>query len=111
MVPSKVVTVALLACVATAARGQATTRVAVAPESKLWIEGDSNLHPWSCAATRPESKLEVDLAMPEIARSLDLLVQVDGLECGNGKMNEKLRLYASGSLRELPGGSEQLRRI
>ena len=65
--------------------------IAFAPESKLWIEGDSNLHPWSCTATRPESRLEVDPSAAEIARSLSLLVEVDGLECGSGKMNDKLR--------------------
>ncbi len=65
--------------------------LALAPDSKVWIEGDSNLHPWSCAATRPESKMEVDASAPEIARSLSLLVEVSGLECGSGKMNEKLR--------------------
>jgi polyisoprenoid-binding protein YceI len=65
--------------------------LALAPGSKLWIEGDSNLHPWSCSATRPESKIEVDPDSPGIARSLSLLVEVDGLECGNGKMNDKLR--------------------
>ena len=65
--------------------------LALAPESKLWIEGDSNLHPWSCAATRPEAKIEVDTGAPEIARSLTLLVRVSGLECGSGKMNEKLQ--------------------
>jgi len=65
--------------------------LALAPDSKVWIEGDSNLHPWSCAATRPESKMEIDAGSPEIARSLNLLIEVSGLECGSGKMNEKLR--------------------
>jgi polyisoprenoid-binding protein YceI len=62
--------------------------LALAPESKIWIDGDSNLHPWSCAATRHQSKLELDDQTP---RTLELLIEVDGLECGNGKMNEKLR--------------------
>ena len=47
-------TLALLAATfgATAARAQGTARVSVAPESKLWIEGTSNLHGWSCKARR-----------------------------------------------------------
>jgi polyisoprenoid-binding protein YceI len=64
---------------------------AFAPNSRLWIEGDSNLHPWSCEATRPDAKIEVDTSSPGLARSLTLQVHVDGLDCGSGKMNEKLR--------------------
>lgn len=64
---------------------------AFAPESKIWIEGDSNLHPWSCQATAPQAQIDIDTAAPELARGLTLSVQVAGLECGSGKMNEKLR--------------------
>jgi polyisoprenoid-binding protein YceI len=64
---------------------------AFAPESKLWIEGDSNLHPWSCQATSPEAQIEIDTSAPELARRLSLSLQVNGLECGSGKMNDKLR--------------------
>ena len=69
----------------------ATQIFAFAPGSKLWIEGDSNLHPWACQATAPEARIEVDKDAPEIARALSLKIQVSGLECGSGKMNEKLR--------------------
>jgi polyisoprenoid-binding protein YceI len=65
--------------------------LALAPESKVWIEGDSNLHPWSCKATEPEAQIEVDPASAQIAQALTLRVKVAGLDCGEGKMNEKLR--------------------
>src|SRR6185503_9162194 len=69
----------------------ATQVLALAPESKIWIEGDSNLHPWSCKATQAEASIEVDPASAQIAQSLQLRVQVAGLDCGESKMNEKLR--------------------
>src|SRR5438270_11774701 len=65
--------------------------LAFAPESKLWIEGDSNLHPWTCTATKLDSKIEIDRSAPQLARSLELLVEVDALDCGSGKMNDKMR--------------------
>jgi polyisoprenoid-binding protein YceI len=65
--------------------------LALAPESKVWIEGDSSLHPWSCKATNPVARIEVDPGSAQIAQSLTLRVQVAGLDCGDNKMNEKLR--------------------
>jgi polyisoprenoid-binding protein YceI len=65
--------------------------LALAPESRVWIEGDSSLHPWSCKATNPVAQIEVDPSSPQIAQALTLRVQVAGLDCGDGKMNEKLR--------------------
>ena len=41
---------------------QETARVAVAPESKLWIEGTSNLHGWSCKAEKLEAEIDLDAA-------------------------------------------------
>jgi hypothetical protein len=40
--------VVLITLAVAAAGAQETARVAVSPESKLWIEGTSNLHGWSC---------------------------------------------------------------
>ena len=51
---------ALIALVASLAGAQETTRVAVSPESKLWIDGTSNLHEWSCKATSLEATVELD---------------------------------------------------
>ena len=53
--------VALLTPIAATA-AQETARVAVAPESKLWIEGTSNLHGWSCKAEKLEAAIEFDAA-------------------------------------------------
>ena len=45
------ITVALIAIVAAAARAQSTAELAVGNESRVWIEGSSNIHSWSCSAT------------------------------------------------------------
>jgi hypothetical protein len=37
-----------------------SVRLAVAPESKLWIEGGSNLHGWSCKASSIDAMIDVD---------------------------------------------------
>jgi len=64
---------------------------ALAAGSRLWIEGDSNLHPWSCKATALEVSVDVDAESAQIARGLTVRVPVAGLECGDGHMNDKLR--------------------
>ena len=69
----------------------ATQIFAFAQGSKLWIEGDSNVHPWSCKAATPTATLEVDQDLPQIAKSLSLDVPIDKMDCGDGKMNEKMR--------------------
>src|SRR5205823_14314304 len=40
---------------------------------------------------KPEARIEIDRDSPQIARALMLRVPVAGLECGNDKMNDKLR--------------------
>ena len=62
MIGTRIAAVALLACVATVVRAQ-DTRVPVGAESKLWIEGTSNLHGWSCKATTLEAAIDLDAAL------------------------------------------------
>lgn len=90
-------TLALLAAAltATAARAQGTTRVAVAPESKIWIDGTSNLHDWSCKATALEADVELDAAAaaqlataaPKALRKVDVRIPVKALRCNHGGMD------------------------
>ena len=90
-------TLALLAATfgATAARAQGTARVSVAPESKIWIEGTSNLHAWSCTATTLEADVELDAAataqvaaaMPKALKKVDVKIPVKALHCNHGGMD------------------------
>ena len=65
--------------------------VGLAGPSRVTVQGDSNLHPWSCTSVRPAARVEIDLDAPQIARSLSLRVPVATLDCGDGKMNDKIR--------------------
>ena len=88
---------ALLALAAGFAGGQATTRVAVGADSKLWIEGTSNLHDWSCKATALEAAIEVDaaavqlaVAPPKLLKRVAVKVPVKSLKCGHGAMDDNV---------------------
>src|SRR5690349_17216897 len=91
-------TLALLAAMsmtATAARAQGTARVPVAPESKIWIDGTSNLHDWSCKATSLEADVELDAAaaaevaaaVPKALKKVDVKIPVKSLKCNHGGMD------------------------
>jgi hypothetical protein len=84
--------------VGTPAHGQEGTdvlRLAVREDSKLWIEGSSNLKAWSCKATSLEADISVDSSwdraisehdFANLVRRVDVKVPVRALKCGNGKM-------------------------
>ena len=83
---------------ATTATAQLTARVAVAPESKLWIEGTSNLHGWSCTADKFDAVIELDAAAaaqlstaaPKTLKRVEVKVPVKALKCGHGAMDGNL---------------------
>jgi polyisoprenoid-binding protein YceI len=89
---------ALVASSATVAGAQGTARVAVAPESKLWIEGTSNLHGWSCKATTLDAAVELDaataaqisVAPPKSLKRVQVKVPVKSIKCGHGGMDDNL---------------------
>jgi polyisoprenoid-binding protein YceI len=89
--------VALLTPIAATA-AQETARVAVAPESKLWIEGTSNLHGWSCKAEKLEADIDLDAvaasqpatAAPKALKRVQVKVPVKSLKCGHGAMDDNL---------------------
>ena len=63
----------------------------LAPQSKLLLHGDSNLHEWDCTDPLTRSSVEIDKTSPTLVRSLTLQMAVAGIECGNDTMNGKLR--------------------
>jgi polyisoprenoid-binding protein YceI len=83
---------------ATTAAAQESARVPVAPESKLWIEGTSNLHGWSCKAEQLDAVIELDkagptpvvLVSPRALKRVDVKVPVKSLKCGHGGMDDNL---------------------
>ncbi len=66
--------------------------IKLAKESKLWIEGDTNFHPWSCTARTVDARAGAEVsAWAQPARSLALRVPVTDLDCGSRFFNGKLR--------------------
>jgi polyisoprenoid-binding protein YceI len=98
MIRAHIAAVTLLAVLATTAAAQETARVTVAPESKLWIEGTSNLHGWSCKAEQLDAAIELDaaaaaqvsVAPPKALKKVEVKVPVRSLKCGHGAMDDNL---------------------
>jgi polyisoprenoid-binding protein YceI len=95
MKTTRIAAAALIAFAASSAAAQETTRVSVAPESKLWIEGTSNLHGWSCKAEKLEAAIEMDkaaatalnVAAPKAVKRVDVKVPVRSLKCNHNGMD------------------------
>ena len=72
-----------------------SVRLAVAPDSKLWIEGGSNLHGWSCKASSIDAMIDVDEGFlksnsPTLLKKVQVKVPVRNLKCGHGGMDNNL---------------------
>lgn len=63
----------------------------LSPDSKLWIEGDSNIRTWECVAQSLEARADVPEAPPRELRFLSVKIPVAGLDCNDSHMDEKLR--------------------
>ena len=89
---------ALLTMITGVVGAQETARVSVAPESKLWIEGTSNLHGWSCKAEKLDATIDLDAAAaaqlgsapPKALKRVEVKVPVKSLKCGHGAMDNNL---------------------
>lgn len=94
---TRIATVALLTLIAGVARAQ-DTRVAVNPDSKLWIDGTSNLHGWTCRATKLDAAIDLDAeiasqiatAPPKALKRVQVRVPVKSLKCGHDAMDNNL---------------------
>jgi hypothetical protein len=72
----------------------ATTHLAVRPDSRLWIEGSSNLRDWRCEATALEAFVDIERGSDLIEgdrigrlRRVQVSVPVNALTCGRGQMD------------------------
>jgi polyisoprenoid-binding protein YceI len=68
------------------------TRIAVRSDSRLWLEGTSNVRDWTCRATSLDATIEVNNAdttghMPsEVVKGVTVKVPVRMLKCGDRHM-------------------------
>ena len=89
----------LIAGDASAQEGSGTLRLPVRADSRVWLEGSSNVKDWTCKATRMEALIAVDAASvgsndnAAIARSLrgvDVIIPVRMLKCGDRHMEANM---------------------
>lgn len=96
MMKQTLTSLALVALAGSIGRAQSPVRLAVSPDSKLSIEGTSNLHGWECKASTidaivtadPEFKDAVDF--PKLLKTVQVKIPVTSLKCGHGGMDKNL---------------------
>src|SRR5689334_10723743 len=97
--------VTLLGLWAATAAAQATTPLVGRVDSRLWIEGASNVSRWSCRAKTLDATIFVDSGFSELAdlarhlRNVTVNVPVAALTCGHAPMDRSLRA----ALKAAPG--------
>lgn len=98
---NRILVVALTLCAIVEAKSvvaQETARVTVTSDSKLTIDGTSNLHSWSCKAERLDAAIDVDRAAvadfaeaaPKSLKRVEVKVPVKSIKCGHGGMDDNL---------------------
>jgi len=89
----------LVASAAPAQEKAATLRLPVRADSRLWLEGSSNVKDWTCKATAMEALIAIDASSADshddatIAKSLrgvDVIVPVRMLKCGDRHMEANM---------------------
>jgi hypothetical protein len=81
-----------------AAQESGGIRLTLRPESRLWIEGTSTVHDWTCASTGFDTAIAADAgfaktdlaALSHSIQSAQVTVPVKSLKCGHGKMDDNM---------------------
>jgi polyisoprenoid-binding protein YceI len=88
----------LILAPALAAFRAASNTLTLQPESRLWVDGTSNVRSFSCAATSLDVQVAASddavsrvLAGEKAVTGVDVTVRADSLDCKNGKMNGHMR--------------------
>ncbi|HEX6558421.1 MAG TPA: YceI family protein [Longimicrobiales bacterium] len=70
-----------------------TTRIPLEPTSTVWVEGGSTVRGWKCTAKTIDAQLTGDPAasVAQLVTGATVVIPVEQLDCGNGKMNEHMR--------------------
>jgi polyisoprenoid-binding protein YceI len=72
-----------------AQRSAEPPRAYARPESKLWLEGTTNLGPWSCNARSFEAYIDADdTDASRASQRIGLKVAIRALDCGNSRMTD-----------------------
>ncbi len=96
MMKRTLTSLALLAVAGSFAQAQSTVRLAVRPDSKLWLEGGSNLHSWECQSSAIDAVVDVDPSFktatdfPKALQKVQVKLPVTSLKCGHGGMEKNM---------------------
>src|SRR5688572_18855836 len=65
-----------------------TIRIPVRSDSRLWLEGSSNVRDWTCKATQMDATIDIDNANAQgrLVRAVAVKVPVRMLKCGDRHM-------------------------
>jgi len=89
----------LMGNAASAQEKSGTLRLPVRADSKLWLEGSSNVRDWTCKATAMEALIAIDAnsvdsrddaAVAKSLRGVDVIVPVRMLKCGDRHMEANM---------------------
>lgn len=88
--------IGLAVIVAAAMNANAQSRATLAPASKMWIEGTSNVHDWKVEATTIDAQIELDAAGLAAApaamlKKVTLTIPVTALKSEHAKMDDNIR--------------------
>ena len=65
------------------------TTYSLQSDSRLWVEGTSTIHDWTCDFPEVDGTLGAALAETPQVSSVTVTVPIDAMECKNGTMNKK----------------------
>jgi polyisoprenoid-binding protein YceI len=90
---ARTLTFSLLVAVVGLAGWAALERFSFERSSRVWVEGTSTVHDWTCNAEQITGALDATPAEAGLtgAGGLTVTIPVAGLDCDNGTMNGKLR--------------------
>ncbi len=73
------------------AQGTNALRLAIGPESKIWIEGSSTVRKYSCSTAAFEATARPTVTPMTAVQTVEVKVPVKSLSCGNGTMEQHLQ--------------------
>lgn len=79
----------LIALVATGF--SASVLLTVQPESRIWVDGTSTVHDWTCEVSTFDGTFNVGPEAWREIKDVTVTVPAQALECKNGTMNKKAR--------------------
>lgn len=98
MIHSKFFVIAALISAAGSSAAAQSVQMTIRPDSKLTLNGSSNVHDWTCRSAEFVATVDVDTAfqthpLNQVARPIQkvsVTIPVKTLKCGHGKMDDNM---------------------